>query len=143
MDINDYIKTRLDDQAQWYSKKSGLNKKKYNSLQFLKVVFAVLIPFLTIWVDKHPFIKYVIAGLGVLIAFVEGYSKIHNFKEIWQTYRITAEQLKRQKILFLNKVTPYDKPDADKTLVLNCEKIMSSENQSWLNLLNNDEQANA
>ena len=131
MNQDEYIKQRLDDQIKWYSGKSGVNQKKYKIWQVVRVVVALLIPVLTLFVEKIPLLTYVIGTLGAIIVFIESFIKIFNYKDIWIAYRLTSEQLKREKILYLTKCEPYDASEAFEMLVQRCEAIMQSENGGW------------
>ena len=90
-----------------------------------------MIPILTLFVKEIPVFTYVIGTLGAIIVFIESFIKIFNYKDVWITYRLTSEQLKREKILYLTKCDPYDNSEAFKTLVQRCEAIMQSENVGW------------
>jgi len=132
----DYIKDRLDDQMQWYSKKSQLNQKKYKSLSIIKIALAVSIPVLSAFLVQHNWINYLIAVIGGLIAFLEGITRVYNYKELWTKYRITSELLKREKILYTTKTLPYDQTSSINDLIVRCEDIMGNENFSWIQLQN-------
>jgi hypothetical protein len=131
MNQDEYIEQRLDDQINWYSRKSGVNQKKYKTWQVIRVIAALLIPILTLFVNEFPEFTYVIGTLGAVIVFIESFIKIFNYKEVWITYRMTSEQLKREKILYLTKCYPYDNSNAFEILVQKCEAIMNSENFGW------------
>ena len=131
MNQDEYIKQRLNDQIKWYSSKSGVNQKKYKTWQVIRVIVALMIPILTLFVKEIPVFTYVIGTLGAIIVFIESFIKIFNYKDVWITYRLTSEQLKREKILYLTKCDPYDNSEAFETLVQRCEAIMQSENVGW------------
>lgn len=131
MNEDEYIEKRLDDQIDWYSKKSTGYQKSYKLWQIVKIVAALSIPVLTMWLEEHPDLKYVIGVLGVVVAFVEGLSKIYNHKELWMTYRMTSEQLKREKMLFLTRSEPYNVENPFPLLVKRSEKLMIEENSIW------------
>lgn len=44
MSCEDYIKNRLDNQADWYDKKSSYNQKWYKQLKKTEVVLTILMP---------------------------------------------------------------------------------------------------
>jgi len=131
MNQDEYINHRLDDQINWYSRKSGINQKKYKTWQVIRVIVALLIPILTLFVKEIPEFVYVIGTLGAIIVFIESFIKIFNYKDVWITYRLTSEQLKREKMLYLTKCGPYNDSDAFEMLVQRCEAIMQSENVGW------------
>ena len=47
MDINEYIQSRVDDQINWYSKKSQMAQKRYKIFQTVEIIMAALIPLLS------------------------------------------------------------------------------------------------
>ncbi|MEO1438176.1 MAG: DUF4231 domain-containing protein [Bacteroidota bacterium] len=127
----DYIKDRLENQIDWYDRKSLFNQKRYKSGQLFKIILAVSIPVLTLFSDFHFTVKYIIAVVAAIIAFLEGTAKLYNYKDLYVKYRATCEFLKREKLFFENQVAPYDKEEPLKKLILRCEKIMKDENEAW------------
>ena len=139
MNIQDYLKTRLDDQIKWYSEKSIVNQKKYKQWQVIKIAVALAIPVLTLGIEDWSPLKYIIGILGALVAFLESYMRIYNFKDLWTSYRISSESLLREKLKFNLKAAPYEGDNRDKLLVERCEDIMNSENSSWKELVGQEE----
>lgn len=78
--------------------------------------------------------KYIIAAVGALIAFLEGINKVYNYKELWTKYRITAEALKREKLLYATATAPYTGDDPLQLLIERSERLMGAENNSWINI---------
>ncbi|MEL6657601.1 MAG: DUF4231 domain-containing protein [Bacteroidota bacterium] len=131
----DYIKERLDDQINWYGAKSGTNQKNYKRLELLRLALAVSIPVLTLLIEWEP-MKYIIAAVGALIAFLEGINKVYNYKELWTKYRITAEALKREKLLYVTATSPYTGDESLQLLIERSERLMGAENNSWISIFN-------
>ena len=46
MNQEDYLKDRLDNQIDWYDKKSQWNQKWFKRLQVFQLIAAAIIPFL-------------------------------------------------------------------------------------------------
>lgn len=138
MTEEEYIKTRVEDQIDWYGKKSAVNKKYYHWFNGLIIVFAALIPFLAgISEEGIAWPKYIIAGLGVLTATFTGISALYKFQEKWTTYRITAEALKREMHLYKTRTKPYNSDSsAFNHFVGNIEALMSSEQTGWMQIIN-------
>jgi Protein of unknown function (DUF4231) len=61
---------RLDDQIDWYDRKSSLNQRRFKLMKGLTIASAAAIPVLT--TTSIPNGRYIAAGLGVLIAIMEG-----------------------------------------------------------------------
>ena len=133
MTLEDYLKDRLDNQIEWYNHKSSINKKRYNTLRFGVILISVCIPFLTgLITDETNWLKIAVGIGGVLIALFEGASSLYKFQENWLTYRMTAEQLQREKLFFLTKSGPYQRNNSLQILVARAEAIMSTENETWV-----------
>ena len=131
MNQEEYIKDRLDDQIKWYSTKSMSNQKKHKYWQVIKIIAALLITTLSLFVNKYPVMVYVIGVMGAFIVFIESYIRIYDFKKLWVQYRMTSERLKREKLLFQTKSEPYNIEDPFQLLVQRGEAIMQNETQTW------------
>jgi hypothetical protein len=131
MDIEQYLQERLDDQINWYDRKSGWNQRLHKRLRLLEVVAAASIPFLTGFIADFAFMTHVVAVVGVAIAVISGAFALFKFQENWIEYRTTAETLKHQKYLFLTQTGPYAGEDAFHTLVETVEGLISQENSKW------------
>ena len=138
----DYLTERLDDQINWYDKKSGINQKNYKRLELLRLALAVSIPVLTLLIEIG-IMKYIIAAIGALIAFLEGINQVYNYKELWTKYRTTAEALKREKLLYLTKTAPYTQEKRLNLLIERSERIMGAENNSWISLFDDNKKEEA
>ena len=80
MNEDEYLKVRLEDQLNWYSKKSQYNQKSFKYLRLLEIISAALIPFLAGVADKIPFSAWLIGGLGVIIAVASAASTLFKYK---------------------------------------------------------------
>jgi hypothetical protein len=127
----DYLSSRLDDQINWYSKKSTHCQKRHKFLQILEVIAAALIPFLSAIGNDIPYNFWIVGALGALIAICAASSGIFKFHENWIQYRATSEQLKHEKYLFLARAAPYADSDAFHVLVHKVEGLISKENSTW------------
>ena len=122
---------RLDDQIKWYSSKSGINQRRFKLLKAATIVSAALIPVATT-AGGTPGAR-VAAGLGVLIAIVEGFQQMNQYFANWSTFRSTAEGLKHEKFLYLAQAGPYSNPaTAHTTLAERVEALVSEENAKWI-----------
>ena len=143
MDETAYINERLDDQIDWYSKKSKRSQNWFKTLRIVEIIAAATIPFLAGYAtDAKPELKLIIGLLGVVIAFVAGIISLNKFQEIWIEYRTTSETLKHHKYLFLTKSSPYDADDSFQILVQTVEALISKENSNWNNYIKKTEKEN-
>ncbi len=137
MTAEEYLKDRVDDQISWYGKKSAINKTSYLWTNGLIIVFAALIPFCAGFLDQVPGLNYAIATLGVLTAVATGLSSLLKFQEKWTTYRLTAESLRREKLLFITATGPYARGISSfKLFVANAENLMGQEHAGWIQIIN-------
>lgn len=131
MDEAEYIKDRLEEQINWYSKKSRTNQKWFKNLRLLEIVLATLIPFLAGIGDSLPYYQIIIGGLGVVIAVAVGLAALNKYQENWIEYRTIAESLKHEKYLYKAKCKPYDSDNSFQDLVQRVESLISKENSQW------------
>lgn len=126
-----YLSERLDDQIEWYSRKSTYCQNRHKLLRLIEAVAAAVIPFLSGMGANVPHSSWLIGGLGLLIAVCAASSGIFKFHENWIQYRATSEQLKHEKYLFLARAAPYSDQDAFRVLVHRIEGLISKENSTW------------
>ena len=139
MNEEEYLKDRLDDQINWYDRKSSQNQKTYKRLQFVLIISAASVPFISGYVDNLSYLQYLLGGIGVLIAAVTGLLSLYKFQEIWTTYRTTCESLRREKFLYLTKTDPYIEKNAFNLLVQRVEALLAKENSSWVEVMKKTE----
>jgi hypothetical protein len=129
---------RLEDQAKWYSRKSGENQRRYKRLKVVQIVAAALIPFTAtmptlLSEDFGLLLPIATGGLGVLIVVLEGLQGLFQFHDNWTSYRSTAEALKHEKYLWFAKAGHYanaNNPDA--LLAERVESLVSREHAKWV-----------
>ena len=139
MNEEEYLKNRLDDQINWYDRKSSQNQKTYKRLQFVLIISAASVPFISGYVDNLSYLQYLLGGIGVLIAAVTGLLSLYKFQEIWTTYRTTCESLIREKFLYLTRTDPYIEKNAFNLLVQRVEALLAKENSSWVEVMKKTE----
>tara|TARA_R110000787_G_scaffold32138_7_gene84939 strand:+ start:304 stop:732 length:429 start_codon:yes stop_codon:yes gene_type:complete len=133
MTEQEYIQGRVDDQITWYNKKSAINKNYHLKSKALIIIFSALIPFATGYnsPDK-PWVDYIIAMLGVLIAVFTGLSTLYKFQDKWSNYRMTGEALIHEKYLFQTNSGSYSThKEPFKFFVFRIENIINKEVASW------------
>lgn len=133
MQIEEYIKTRVDNQIEWYDKKSASCQNKYKLTQTIEIVLAALIPLLSAYAKDCVLIAVIVGVLGSAIAIIESLTKLYKWHENWIEYRTTCELLRYQKHLFQTKSAPYntEPENIENIFVRNIENIISSENNKW------------
>ena len=126
-----YIKERLYDQLDYYSKSSSKNQKCYKRHKLVEIVSAAAIPLLSGMGDSVPYGAWIIGILGASIAISASISALYKYHENWISYRTTLEKLKREKYLYEASVAPYDDTDKFTLLVQRVESIIAEENIQW------------
>ncbi len=142
MNVEEYLKNRLDDQINWYDRKSIKYQKTYKMLQLLLIVSAASIPFISGYVNDCPNLQYVLGGIGVLIAAITGILSLYKFQETWTAYRTTCESLRHEKYLYATKTNPYQGKNDFNLLVQRVEMLISKENSSWADIMKKTEEQN-
>ncbi len=120
---------RLDDQIQWYDRRSASNQRAFKWLKGVEIGAAALIPFAA--GAGAPAV--VTGGLGVLIVMLEGLQQLNQYHHNWIIYRSTCETLKHEKYLYLAKAGPYATAnDAHTLLAERLESLISQEHAKWV-----------
>ena len=133
MNIDEYIASRVDDQIEWYDRKSIACQKRYKTAQTIEIILASLIPLLSPYATDYAVIAFIIGAIGSAIAIIESLTKLYKWHENWIEYRSTCELLRFQKNLFITRSAPYNtEPESiENIFVYNIENIISSENNKW------------
>jgi len=131
----DPVIKRLDDELEWYDRKSVSNQRIYNRIKVTEILAAAMIPFIAgfhakeaVWVSAG-----MTGGLGVLVTFLEGLLQLYQFQQNWISYRATCEALKHEKYLFQGNAGPYaGAKDARALLAERVESMVSQEQAKWV-----------
>ncbi len=132
MTEDEYIKSRLDDQINWYDGKSVSNQKQFKRLRLAEIVLAAIIS-ISSALGSNEFFSWstLVACLGGTVTIIAGVLALYQYQENWIEYRTTCESLRKEKHLYLTKTAPYDGPDSFQALVTRVETLVSSENTNW------------
>lgn len=124
---------RLEEQIDWYDKKSAFNQNCFRTLKIIELVTAVLIPLLAGFSTLIPYPTIITGGLGAMIVIFESLQGLYQFQSNWISYRSTCEGLKHEKYLWLAKAGHYaDAKDPDRLLAERVEEIASVEHAKWV-----------
>ena len=135
----DYIKERLDDQINWYDKKSMYAQKVYKRLKGLVMLLSASIPFFVGFIaDFHKHWEYLVSGIGVIIVCIEGWLGLSKHHENWIEYRAICETLRHERYMYLTKTGVYEGDNPFKLLVERVESIISKENLNWAGINSQD-----
>ncbi len=127
---NDPIYARLEDQIDWYDRKSRSAQHIFKRIKIVEILAAAMIPFLAAAPLPHE--KLVTAGLGVLITILEGILHLNQYQQLWGSYRSTCEGLKHEKYTYLAHAGPYASvADPHGLLAERVESLVSQEHAQW------------
>lgn len=136
-----YVTHRLKPQMDWYSKKSRENKELYIYWTSITIILSALIPLLSVSaIREQNVLQYLpvwTAILGSMVTTINAFLALHNYKELWLTYRSVRESLLRTLYFYLTDTEMFknkSQPQQDALLVEICEMEMARENGAWLSL---------
>jgi hypothetical protein len=130
----EYFEQRLDDQINWYDKKSSSNQTAYKRLRLIEIIAAASIPLLAGYTQVTEYAKGVGLAMGIIgliVAVLAGIVSLYRFQENWNEYRASAESLKQEKYLYLARVEPYNGDQPFELLVQRVEALLKSETTGW------------
>ncbi|HYO84807.1 MAG TPA: DUF4231 domain-containing protein [Bryobacteraceae bacterium] len=119
---------RLEDQIEWYDRKSTSSAHWYKRLKLCTLVVAAFIPTLA-----HVAPPFVSSALGALVLVIEGVQHLNQHQALWMLYRRTAEALKSEKQLYLARAGAYAHAETDPLPLLaeRVEALLSGEQTRW------------
>ncbi|WP_367599975.1 DUF4231 domain-containing protein [Pediococcus pentosaceus] len=131
-----YFDERLENQINWYDKKSAFNKKRFYFFKATQIFCTSLIPVLVGLLLKEHWLLYLISFLSLVSVLCQSSLSLFKYQENWIQYRDTAESLQHEKYMYQTKTGTYDNDELDtfKTLVERSEALISSENVNWANM---------
>ncbi|WP_321573634.1 DUF4231 domain-containing protein [Intestinibacter bartlettii] len=140
---NNYVKNRLDDQIKWYSNKSEIAQNHYKIIMTVTFILNATIPIILLFSDLINLpVKVLATSCTSIIAICTSILQLNSYQEIWLKYRITCENLLREKIFFETNTGKYkDTEDSLELLIITCEKIMDSETTEWMSYINSENQS--
>lgn len=131
MNDEEYISSRVDDQIDWYDRKSQGAQRWFKSLRGVEIVAAAAIPLIAGFADDPFPVTLVLGVLGATIAMISAAISLNQFQENWTEYRTTCESLKHEKYLYLTKAEPYHEEKPFRLFVQRVESLISKENSAW------------
>lgn len=128
---SEYFQQRLDDQIDWYDRKSAANQKAFKRLRLIEILTAATIPVLAGFSQGSRSVALATGVAGMIVTVIAGILALYRFQENWREYRGTAEALKQEKFLYLARTKPYNDEQRFETLVQRVEALLSSETTQW------------
>ena len=131
-----YIANRLEAEREYYDNGADAFKKKYMSNQTLIIVCGAIIPIITVFEtafdDCKAFTDWHLGSIAnaiiaAIIAIIAGIDKLHQTQSRWNIMRYCAQMLRREEMLYRNRVGRYGKKsekEAKQLLVKRTEDIL-------------------
>ena len=129
-----FMKERYEDQLEWYENKAKKNKQIYMSLQFILIVFSIVVPIFIVInyiLTTSTVLQWITIVMSIAVAILVSSLKTFNFQENWVSYRTTAENLKKELVFFRAETGPYVNVQDNKSLfVQRVESFISQRHTS-------------
>ena len=131
-----YVERRLINQSDWYAGKSRKAKKVFFKCSLAVLILNGLVTVLTVVADVSVWIQLLIALCSASSVVINGYLMLDGTQRQWISYRDNREMLislleqYRMQIGIFEGIT--DEEGRDKLLEKSCEKLLTSEVESWV-----------
>ncbi|MFA5922662.1 MAG: DUF4231 domain-containing protein [Methylococcaceae bacterium] len=127
-----YFQTVLENQREWYSAKSGTQKKRHLFFAISVIVLGALISCLQV-LEAAAWVRYLTATLGALVSVFRAVDTLLRPGETWQGYRKASENMKREYRLYINNADVYADASSEEAayqlLVERVETVLAEEQQ--------------
>ncbi|MDE3213078.1 MAG: DUF4231 domain-containing protein [Bacteroidota bacterium] len=138
--FQNYLKTRYNDQLDWYDAKSGFNQIRYKRWTVMVIILSAITPVLAaieVPVESTrvaTFLKIGLIAISSVVAIGTTILKTFRYQELWTSYRETAERLRAEKYLLDARLGVYGQnPGAvHARFVDQVESILSKEHSHWI-----------
>ena len=135
--VEDYIVNRVNDQINWYDKKSMLSQKKYKFFTFISIFCSALTPVAANLLIADYAYRLIVSMLGVIVTLSQAIINMSKYNEQWIEYRTVCETLKQEKYMFIVSAGVYRDYSDYETFIYfteRIESIISQENVNWANI---------
>lgn len=131
-----YIANRLEKEREYYDDRADGYKKRYMSNQTVIIICGAIIPIITLlnesFADSCMFKCWHLGSIAnaiiaAIIAIIAGIDKLHQTQSRWNIMRYCAQMLRREEMLYRNRVGGYGKKnekEAKQLLVKRTEDIL-------------------
>ena len=135
----EFLKKRWLHQVLYWDQRSRAARRKYFLLRSVIVVGGVLIP--TLAGLQFEALRYVIGGIGLVVALSAALESLFSYGEIWRLKRRAAERLKIEGWRFFQKAGDYsdDYGKAFPTFADRSETIIEQEIEDYVALTRKDQ----
>lgn len=134
-----YIRERVMGQMDWYRTKCNVCKVKYQRFMITSMLISGIIPVASVFANSSVIYKVLIAVLGASVTGINAYLSFRNYKNLWNSYRISREYLLSTLYLYFNNAGVFeseaDQDKRDKMLIDICEKHFQQEVADWREIM--------
>lgn len=135
-----YVHQRLEDQIDYYEKKSAYNKKLYFSLSIAAIAANAMIPVVSVFLPSATVPKLMITILSAIAAMISSILILLNARGLWGKYRLNASRLQAFRYQYYTRSGIFaglDDEQAFQRLVEVSEQQLQEENTDWESVLQN------
>lgn len=130
-----YLESRVDDQISWYSQRSTFCQRRFKIIRITQICCSAIVPLSAGLIHQGIWNQLTTGTLGIIVAIATALDGLFKDQENWIRYRSTSEMLKHEKHLFLTQTDPYMDENSFPSLVTRIERIISSENTTWISTI--------
>jgi len=124
----DVVPARLEDQIAWYEHATVRNRWTFYLLKVVTIISAAAIPVIALFNGS----QLAMAILGAVIVAGEGLQQLFQNQQHWVAYRSAAEDLKRERSLYVSGAGPYRNAKNPLTLLVErTEARIGAESGTW------------
>ena len=137
-----YVHQRLEDQINYYEKKSAYNKKLYFSLSIVAIGANAMIPVVSVFLPTATIPKLIITLLSAVAAMISSILILLNARGLWGKYRLNATRLQSLRYQYYTRSGIFaglEDEQAFQRLVELSEQQMQEENADWESVLQNSQ----
>jgi len=116
----------LDQTIAWFEAQSTRTRKWHFGLRFTQIVLASLIPVSQVLANDTS-ARAIAALFGAGIAICQGWDSLHHYGDHYVSWRAAAQQLKRERFLYLVREGPYSRLSAEDGLHMLSDHAISLE----------------
>lgn len=133
-EFENYIENRYDIEVEWYSKKAIQNKKRYEILQVMIIIFTIITPVVIVLeLTFNHELAYISLIFSVIVAISTSFLRTFKYHDNWINYRNVCETLKKEIHLYSAHADEYSNAiDPESLFVKRVESLISRENTLWV-----------
>ena len=132
MSMDEYVKQRVDDQIEFYSRSADANTQKVAKTRRLSVILGALAAVLGIVATTYASVAGWVAVIGTITAAIAARQYAGRYQFLIVSYRAAAEKLEGLKARWEVERKIQAGAAADQKFIQACEQAISTENSAWM-----------